>query len=111
MPDSEGSAANLCAHCDLGHRPGFGDALISQISPVRSRLPGPWPRKVHTEEPCPPGTPTSGHGVGDDKEGMVMRYLDETDEGATKIVKLIGDICGVLIYTGIVGLLIYTVLR
>jgi len=40
-----------------------------------------------------------------------MRYLDETDEAATKIVKLIGDICGILIYTGIVGLLIYTVLR
>jgi hypothetical protein len=58
-----------------------------------------------------PDTPTSGHGVVDDKEGMVMRYLDETDEAATKIVKLIGDICGIFIYTGIVGLLIYTVLR
>jgi hypothetical protein len=42
---------------------------------------------------------------------MVMRYLDETEEAPTKIVKLIGDLCGILIYTGIVGLLIYAVLR
>jgi predicted signal transduction protein with EAL and GGDEF domain len=58
-----------------------------------------------------PGHPTWGHAVGDDEEGTVMRYLDETDEAPTRIVKLIGDLCGILIYTGIVGLLIYAVLR
>jgi hypothetical protein len=52
-----------------------------------------------------------GHTVRDDEEGTVMRYLDETDEAPTRIVKLIGDLCGILIYTGIVGLLIYAVLR
>ncbi len=46
-----------------------------------------------------------------DEEGMVMRYLDETDETPTKFVRLIGDLCGILIYTGIVGLLLYAVLR
>lgn len=58
-----------------------------------------------------PGLPTLGHAVCDDEEGTVMRYLDETDEAPTRIVKLIGDLCGILIYTGIVGLLIYAVLR
>jgi hypothetical protein len=42
---------------------------------------------------------------------MVMRYLDETDETPTKFVRLIGDLCGILIYTGIVGLVLYAVLR
>lgn len=46
-----------------------------------------------------------------EEEGMVMRYLDETDETPTKFVRLIGDLCGILIYTGIVGLLLYAVLR
>jgi hypothetical protein len=47
----------------------------------------------------------------DDEEGTVMQHLDETDEAPTRIVKLIGDLCGILIYTGIVGLLLYAVLR
>jgi hypothetical protein len=42
---------------------------------------------------------------------MVMRYLDETDETPTKFVRLIGDLCAILIYTGIVGLVLYAVLR
>jgi hypothetical protein len=42
---------------------------------------------------------------------MVMQYLDETDDAPTKFVRLMGDICGILIYTGIVGLLVYAVLR
>ena len=40
-----------------------------------------------------------------------MRYLKETDDVPTKIVKVIGDMCGILIYTGIVGLALYAVLR
>jgi crotonobetainyl-CoA:carnitine CoA-transferase CaiB-like acyl-CoA transferase len=30
---------------------------------------------------------------------MVMRYLDETDDVPTRIVKVIGDMCGILTYT------------
>jgi|GraSoi2013_115cm_1033766.scaffolds.fasta_scaffold392054_2 hypothetical protein len=33
-----------------------------------------------------------------------MRYLNETDEAPTKMVKVIGDMCGIVIYTAIVGL-------
>jgi hypothetical protein len=42
---------------------------------------------------------------------MVMRDLSETDDVPTKIVKAIGDMCGMLIYTVIVGLVPYAVLR
>ena len=59
----------------------------------------------------PPAPKPRGHAVRDDEEGMVMRYLDEIDETPTKFVRLIGDLCGILIYTGIVGLLVYAVLR
>jgi hypothetical protein len=40
-----------------------------------------------------------------------MRYLDETDDVPTKIVKMIGDLCGIIIYTVIVGLVLYAVLH
>jgi hypothetical protein len=41
---------------------------------------------------------------------MVIRYLNGTDD-PTKIVKVIGDMCGMLIYTVIVGLVLYAVLH
>ena len=40
-----------------------------------------------------------------------MRYLDETDDVPTKIVKVIGDMCGILTYTVIVGLVLYAVMH
>jgi hypothetical protein len=40
---------------------------------------------------------------------MVMRDLNETDDVPTKIVKVIGHMCGILIYTVIVGLVLYAV--
>jgi len=42
---------------------------------------------------------------------MVMRDLNETDDVPTKIVKVIGDVCGILTYTVIVGLVLYAVLH
>jgi hypothetical protein len=42
---------------------------------------------------------------------MVMRYLNEADDVPTKIVKAIGDMCGMLIFTVIVGLVLYAVLH
>jgi len=42
---------------------------------------------------------------------MVMRDLSETDDVPTKIVKAIGDMCGILIYTVIIGLVLYAVLH
>ena len=45
------------------------------------------------------------------KERMVMRHLNEADDVPTKIVKAIGDMCGMLIYTAIVGLVLCAVLR
>ncbi len=39
------------------------------------------------------------------------RYLDEIDDAPTKIVKAIGDVCAMLVYTGIIGLLLYAALR
>jgi hypothetical protein len=42
---------------------------------------------------------------------MVMRYLDETDDVPTKIVKVVGDLYGIIIYTVIVGLVLYAVLH
>ncbi len=40
-----------------------------------------------------------------------MRYLDEIDDRTTQIIKVIGDVCALLVYTGIVGLLLYAALR
>ena len=40
-----------------------------------------------------------------------MRDSNETDDVPTKIVKVIGDMCGILIYTVIVGLVPYAVLH
>jgi hypothetical protein len=44
-----------------------------------------------------------------------MRYLnqysDEIDDRPTRIVKAIGDVCAMLVYTAIVGLLLYAVLH
>ena len=42
---------------------------------------------------------------------MVMWYLDETDDVPTKIVKMIGDLCGIIICTVIVGLVLCAVLH
>jgi hypothetical protein len=42
---------------------------------------------------------------------MVKRDLNETDDVPTKIVKVIGDMCGILIYTVIVGLVLYAMLH
>jgi hypothetical protein len=42
---------------------------------------------------------------------MVMRDLSETDDVPTKIVKAIVDMCGILIYTVIIGLVLYAVLH
>ena len=40
-----------------------------------------------------------------------MRYLNETDDVPTKIVKVMGEMGGILIYTAIVGLVLYAVLH
>ena len=56
------------------------------------------------------GRPTRPHSSGR-KRGMVTRHLNEADDVPTKIVKAIGDMCGMLIYTVIVGLVLYAVLR
>ncbi|MFY9771185.1 MAG: hypothetical protein WAV38_27685 [Xanthobacteraceae bacterium] len=40
-----------------------------------------------------------------------MRDLNETDDVPTKIVKVIGDMCGTVIYTVIVGLVLYALLH
>ncbi len=39
------------------------------------------------------------------------KYLDDIDDRTTGIVKLIGDLCAMLVYTGIIGLLLYAALR
>lgn len=57
-----------------------------------------------------PGRPTRPHSSGR-KRGMVMRHLNEADDVPTKIVKAIGDLCGMLICTVIVGLVLYAVLH
>jgi hypothetical protein len=49
--------------------------------------------------PQPPDTPTLGPHSWRRNRGMVMRYLDETDDVPTRIVKVIGDMCGILTYT------------
>jgi hypothetical protein len=41
---------------------------------------------------------------------MVMRYPTELDDAPTEIVKVIGDLCGLIFYTAMVGLLIYAVM-
>jgi hypothetical protein len=38
-------------------------------------------------------------------------YLNEVGDRPTRIVKVIGDVCAILVYTAIVGLLLYAVLR
>lgn len=44
-----------------------------------------------------------------------MRYLnqysDAIDDRPTQIVRVIGDVCAMLVYTGIVGLLLYAALH
>jgi hypothetical protein len=40
-----------------------------------------------------------------------MRYLNEPDSALTEIVKLIGDICGIVVYTAMVGLVLYAILH
>ena len=40
-----------------------------------------------------------------------MRDLNESDDVPTKIVKVIGDMCGIRTYTVIVGLVLYAVMH
>jgi hypothetical protein len=58
-----------------------------------------------------PRTPTSGPHSSRRNNGVVMRDLNETDEVPTKIVKVIGDMCGILLYTVIVGMVLYALLH
>jgi hypothetical protein len=39
-----------------------------------------------------------------------MRYLSGTDDAPTQLVKTVGEVCAILIYSAIVGLVLYAVL-
>jgi hypothetical protein len=41
---------------------------------------------------------------------MAMRHLSESDDAPIEIAKVIGDLCGLIFYTAMVGLLIYAVM-
>lgn len=42
---------------------------------------------------------------------FLNQYLDDIDDRPTQLAKVIGDVCGLLVYTAIIGLLLYAALR